>query len=85
MKRTDADLARELTKVVDALDAADRHFMAVAEADAAAHMATTVRPNPLATVVSIAKDDLHRLIGELGEDPVDEVDAALARGADLVR
>lgn len=63
--RTNDDLRRELQKVSDGVDAAVRHFSAQAEADAALHMASIVRPNPLTVVVEAAADDLHRIIAEL--------------------
>jgi hypothetical protein len=63
--RTNDDMRRELEKITDAVDAAVRHFRAQAEADAALHMATVVRPNPLTVAVEAAAHDLHRLINEL--------------------
>lgn len=66
--RSPADLVRELTKVADAIDAADRHFVAQGEADAALHMAPTVRYNPLSSAIATARDDIHRIIAELGEE-----------------
>lgn len=63
--RASDDLRRELEKIADAVDAAARHFRAQAEADAALHMAATVRPNPLCVTVETAAADLHRLIEEL--------------------
>jgi len=55
---------RELEKITDALDAAHRHFQAQAEADAALHLASVVRPNPLASLVSVARDSAHILLAE---------------------
>lgn len=63
--RTPDDMRRELEKISDAMDAAVRHFSAQAEADAALHMATVVRPNPLTVAVEAAAADLRRLIDEL--------------------
>lgn len=65
--RSPTDLARELTKIADVLDAVDRHFVAQGAADAALHMAPTVRYNPLSVAVAAAKDDIHRIINELSE------------------
>jgi hypothetical protein len=50
------------------IGAADRHFRAQGEADAALHMAQTVRFNPLAVSVAAAKDDIHRIIEELTDE-----------------
>lgn len=65
--RSPADLARELQKIADVITYADRHFVAQGQADAALHMAPTVRYNPLSVAVSTAKYDIHRLIAELEE------------------
>jgi hypothetical protein len=65
--RTPTDLARELTKILDTMEVAVTHFESQAQADAASHMATTVRPNPLTIAVVAARDDIKRLIRELEE------------------
>lgn len=66
--RRPVDLARELQKIADVVDVIDTHFQAEAQMNAAQHMATTVRPAPLAMATTGAKDDLHRLIAELEEE-----------------
>lgn len=67
--RHPADMARELAKIRDAVSGAVRHFDAEAEMNAALHLATEVRPAPLAVAVKTARDDLDRLIRELSEEP----------------
>lgn len=66
--RTPEDLARQLSKVLDAVELAHIHFSAEAKMNAALHMSTTVRPAPLATAIEAALDDLVRLISELEEE-----------------
>jgi len=66
--RTPADLARELTKITDTVGVAVGHFQNQARADAALHMAVTVRPNPLTVAMETAQVDLVRLINELNEE-----------------
>lgn len=61
-----ANLVRELEKAADALVAADRHFMHEAEMNAALHLASTVRPAPLASAISAALDSVRYVIRELG-------------------
>jgi hypothetical protein len=51
------DAARELDKAADVLDQVDRHLSAVAEGNAALHLAETVRPSPLAIRVETARDE----------------------------
>jgi len=63
--RTPADLSRELQKITDTVAVAVGHFASQARADAALHMATTVRPNPLTVAMEAALADLVRLIDEL--------------------
>ena len=67
MTRTNDDLRRELEKIAEPLDLAVKHFRAEAEMNAALHMAATVRPAPLAVAIEGARDDLYRLIAELGD------------------
>jgi len=57
------DLKRELQKVFDVLVVVDHHFSHEAEMNAALHMATTIRPAPLAAAVSTAMENLSKLIG----------------------
>jgi hypothetical protein len=52
-----ADALRELTKLIEALQAAERHFNAEAEMNAALHLSEKVLPNPLAAKVSSAVRD----------------------------
>jgi hypothetical protein len=66
--RTPADLARELTKITDVVGVAVGHFQNQARADAALHMAVTVRPNPLTVAMETALADLVRLTNELNEE-----------------
>lgn len=66
--RTPDDLSRQLAKVRDAVTLADTHFRAEAEMNAALHMASEVRPAPLAMAIAAAKDDLTRLIEELSAE-----------------
>jgi len=56
------DLIRDLEKVSDALAAADRHFRAEAEMNAALHMSDTVRPAPLAAAVGTALFTIENVI-----------------------
>lgn len=72
------DALREIEKLMDALMAADRHFMAEAEANAALHLSEKVLPNPLAAKVSgavrdsgIAWDRLARRLSGEREIPFD--------------
>ena len=69
--RDPADLARELTKIGDTVAVAAKHFRSQAAADAALHMAGTVRPNPLTVAVEAALDSIVRLINELNEEVTD--------------
>ncbi len=62
------DLKRELEKVSDALNWADRHFQAEGQMNAAAHMNHTVRLTPLASAIDLAALDVERLIEELSEE-----------------
>jgi hypothetical protein len=62
------DLARQLTKVLDAVELAHQHFDYEARMNAALHMNSNVRPAPLAVAITAARDDLARLIGELEEE-----------------
>lgn len=64
--RQSADLARELTKVLDAVKWANAHFAYEAWMNAALHMSNEVRPAPLAAAIRNATADLERIIGELG-------------------
>lgn len=63
--RDPGDLARELAKIGDAVDAATRHFAARDESNAALHMAP-VRPAPLTVAVQAAAEAIARLRKELG-------------------
>lgn len=65
--RTPEDMARQLGKVLDAVELAHKHFSAEADMNAALHMSATVRPAPLAVAIESARDDLVLLIGELEE------------------
>lgn len=51
------DALREIEKLLEALTAAERHFNAEAEMNAALHLSEKVLPNPLATKVSGAVRD----------------------------
>ena len=66
--RDPADLSRELAKIADTVAVAVDHFQTQARADAALHMAKTVRPNPLTVAMEAALADLIRLINELNEE-----------------
>lgn len=78
-----ADALREIEKLIEALTAAERHFDAEAEMNAALHLSEKVMPNPLASKVSvgvrdgtIAHDRLRRrLMGEM-EIPFEKEHAA---------
>lgn len=75
------DALREIDKLLEALVAADRHFMAEAEMNAALHLTDKVMPNPLAAKVSgVVRDGTtayirlqRRLMGEQ-ELPLDTSD-----------
>lgn len=67
MRRTNADLARELDKVHEVVTFALKHFRAEAEMNAALHMSPEVRPAPLAAAIDIASHDLARIYAELME------------------
>ncbi len=54
------EAARELDKAADALEAALRHLRAANEANAALHLATTVRPSPLTVAVETALEGARR-------------------------
>jgi len=54
------DAARELDKAADALEAASRHFNALAKSNAALHLAQDVRPTPLAVLVEGAAYEARR-------------------------
>lgn len=62
-------LIREVQKLSDALAAADRHFAAEAQMNAALHMADTVRPAPLAMTVATALGTAEQLIADLQAEP----------------
>jgi hypothetical protein len=66
--RSAQDLARDLSKVFDVVEAADQHFRAEAQMNAALHMNPNVRPAPLAVAMAGARDDLDRIITELNEE-----------------
>ena len=59
------NLVRELEKIRDAVRAADLHFRAKDEMNAALHLAATVRSTPLAAEIAVARDSLDRLIAML--------------------
>lgn len=59
------DAVRELQKISDALNAADRHFTAEAQMNAALHMSDVVRPAPLAAAIGTALLTTERLIETL--------------------
>jgi hypothetical protein len=67
--RNPTDLARELTKISDVVSVAVEHFDHEAKMNAALHMASEVRPAPLATALKGAHADLHRLVEELVNEP----------------
>lgn len=48
------DVIREVQKILDVLEVVDRHFTHEAEMNAALHMASVVRPAPLAAAVKTA-------------------------------
>jgi hypothetical protein len=56
------DVAREVEKIADVLAMADKHFRAEGEMNAALHMATSVRPAPLASAVHGAYEDAVQLV-----------------------
>jgi len=62
-----ADALRELQKAADALAAADRHFQAEAEANAALHLAEP-RPNPLAAKVATQADAARRFLARFEDE-----------------
>jgi len=62
---SNTDIIRELEKTLDVLRACDRHFTAEAEMNAALHMATTVRPAPLASAVSLHIVELEQSVERL--------------------
>lgn len=68
--RNAQDLRRQLEKIADVVSLANVHFRAESEMNAALHMASEIRPAPLATAIAGASDDLTRLIAELSE-PLD--------------
>lgn len=55
----DDDTARQIDKVLDVLRMVERSMLAEAEMNALKHMATTVRPVPLAGAVSSLIGDLE--------------------------
>jgi hypothetical protein len=57
-----ANLKRELQKVLDVLDVASQHFEHEAKMNAALHMAPAVRPAPLAVAITGARDTLRQVI-----------------------
>jgi hypothetical protein len=59
------DLIREVEKIHDALIAADRHFMAEAQMNAALHLSTDVRPSPLAAKIAVARESAAVLVSRL--------------------
>lgn len=59
---TTENLVRELQKIADVVEQADRHFDAEAQMNAALHMSPIVRPAPLAIAVHNALFDLRCLI-----------------------
>lgn len=72
------DALREIGKLMEALTAAERHFNAEAEMNAALHLSEKVMPNPLAAKVSgtvrdgtIAWDRLTRRLHGEKELPFD--------------
>lgn len=66
--RDPADLLRQLQKIADTMEVVEDHFSAEARMNAALHMATSVRPAPLAAAVITARDDLNALIGEIEDE-----------------
>lgn len=66
------DLIRELDKILDTIEGAEKHFRAEAEMNAALHMSDTVRPAPLSVAVGLAADNLTRLLSRLSEEEVTE-------------
>lgn len=66
--RDPADLARELQKVLDSVKRANTYFHFHGNMNAALHMASDVRPTPLASAMLNAEADLDRLIGELVDE-----------------
>lgn len=72
------DALREIEKLLEALTAAERHFNAEAEMNAALHLSEKVLPNPLAAKVigavrdgGIAHDRLARRLSGERELPLD--------------
>lgn len=63
------NLIRELQKISDTLGAADRHFSAEGQMNAALHMSETVRPAPLAAAVATALGSAEQLIADLQAEP----------------
>lgn len=61
------DLKRELQKILDAVQFATEHFEHEAFMNAALHCSRDVRATPLASKITIARDDLRRLIEECEE------------------
>lgn len=66
-----SDVAREVHKLADVLRAADKHFTAEGEMNAALHMATTVRPAPLAAAVHASYEDAVALAIAIDVDGIE--------------
>lgn len=61
------DFIRELEKAEMALAACDRHFSAAAEANAALHLSDRVLPNPLASALALALENLRAFLARARE------------------
>lgn len=59
------NVIREVQKIADVLEVADRHFTHEAEMNAALHMSAVVRPTPLAQAVHNALVNAVYLIEQL--------------------
>lgn len=57
-----------MSKILDTVEVTVKHFRAEAEMNAALHMASTVRPAPLAAAIETSRDDLITLISELDSE-----------------
>lgn len=65
--RPPQDMARELAKILDAVQWVNKALTAQGAHDAAMHMNNTTRFNPATVALMQAEDDLNRLIEECGE------------------
>lgn len=67
------NLIRELQKIEDVLNTANRYFVHKDQMNASLHMSETVRATPLASAVSTAFENLVWLVSHLEEEERDEI------------